>query len=70
MVSCSRSRRLLECIEDNFLSQEKDSPSKDDAMLDSPSRRVVDLLEHIQKRAKKVIQGMGHLFYGDRLRES
>ena len=32
-------------------------------------RRDVDLLEHIQTRAKKMIQGMKHLFYEDRLRE-
>ena len=32
-------------------------------------RRDVDLLEHIQRRATKVIQGMEHLSYKDRLRE-
>ena len=32
-------------------------------------RRDVDLLEHIQRRATKVIQGMEHLFYEDRLGE-
>ena len=29
----------------------------------------MDLLEHIQKRVTKMIQGMGHLFYEDRLRK-
>ena len=31
-------------------------------------RRHMDLLEHIQRRAKKMIQGMEHLSYEDRLR--
>ena len=31
-------------------------------------RRDVDLLEHIQRRATKMIQGMEHLSYEDRLR--
>jgi len=34
MVSCRQSRRLLECIEDNFLSQVIDSPSRGEALLD------------------------------------
>jgi len=29
----------------------------------------MDLLEHIQRKATKVIQGMEHLSYEDRLRE-
>ena len=29
----------------------------------------MDLLEHVQRRSTKVIQGMEHLFYEDRLRE-
>ena len=32
-------------------------------------RRDMDLLEHIQRRATKMIQGMEHLSYKDRLRE-
>mgnify|MGYP001859094233 CR=1 FL=1 len=32
-------------------------------------RRDVDLLEHVQGRATKTIQGMKHLPYEDRLRE-
>ena len=32
-------------------------------------RRVIDLLEHLQRRATKMIQGMEHLSYKDRLRE-
>ena len=32
-------------------------------------RRDMDLLEHIQRRATKMIQGMEHLSYEDRLRE-
>jgi len=33
-VSCRQSRRLLECIEDNFLSQVIDSPTTGDPTLD------------------------------------
>jgi len=33
------------------------------------NRRDVDLLECIQRRATKMIQGMEHLSYEDRLRE-
>ncbi|KAK4813526.1 hypothetical protein QYF61_009252 [Mycteria americana] len=33
-VSCRQSRRLLECIEDNFLSQVIDSPTRGDVLLD------------------------------------
>ncbi|TRZ11478.1 hypothetical protein HGM15179_015625 [Zosterops borbonicus] len=33
-VSCRRSRRLLECMQDNFLSQIIDSPTRGDAILD------------------------------------
>ncbi|KAK4826983.1 hypothetical protein QYF61_013083 [Mycteria americana] len=33
-ASCRQSRRLLECIEDNFLSQVIDSPTRGDAILD------------------------------------
>ena len=32
-------------------------------------RSDVDLLEHIQRTATKMIQGMRHLLYEDRLRE-
>ena len=32
-------------------------------------RRAIDLLEHIQRRAMKMIHGMEHLSYEDRLRE-
>ena len=35
----------------------------------SQYRRGLDLLESIQKRAMKVVQGMEHLSYEDRLRE-
>jgi len=34
----------------------------------SQYRRGLDLLESIQKRAMKVVQGMEHLSYEDRLR--
>ena len=33
-MSYRQSRRLLECIEDNFLSQVIDSPTREDAILD------------------------------------
>ena len=33
-MSCRQSRRYLECIEDNFLSQVIDSPTREDAILD------------------------------------
>ena len=32
-------------------------------------RRDIDLLEHIQRRATKIIKGNEHHFYKDRLRE-
>ena len=32
-------------------------------------RRDVELVEHVQRRATKMIQGMDHLSYEDRLRE-
>ena len=34
-----------------------------------PYRRDVDLFEHVQSRATKMIQGMEHILYEDRLRE-
>jgi len=34
MASCRQSRRLLECIGDNFLSQVIDSPTRGDVTLD------------------------------------
>ena len=34
MASCRQSRRLLKCIEDNFLSQVIDSPTRGDVILD------------------------------------
>ena len=37
-------------------------------MWSSQCRRDVDLLECMQRRATKMIQGMGHLSYKDRLR--
>ena len=33
-VSCRQSRRFLECLDDNFLRQEIDSPARGDAILD------------------------------------
>ena len=38
-------------------------------MVSPQYRREVDLLEHIQRRATKMIQGMKHLSYEDMLRE-
>ena len=32
-------------------------------------RRDMDLLEHVQRRTTKMLQGVKHLFYEDRLRE-
>ena len=32
-------------------------------------RRDTDLLEHIQRRVMRMIQGVKHLYYKDRLRE-
>lgn len=34
MVSCRKSRRLLECREEDFLSQAIDSPTRGDMILD------------------------------------
>ena len=38
-------------------------------MQSAQCRRDIDLLEHIQKRAAKMVQGMEHLSYKDRLKE-
>jgi len=46
-VSCRQSRRLLECIEDNFLSQVVGSPTKGNVILDllltSANELIVDI---------------------------
>ena len=38
-------------------------------MWSSQYRRVINLLEHIQRRATEMIHGMEHLSYEERLRE-
>jgi len=38
-------------------------------MWSSQYRRDMDLFKHILRRATKMVQGMEHLFYKDRLRE-
>ncbi|OPJ66597.1 hypothetical protein AV530_016623 [Patagioenas fasciata monilis] len=47
MGSCKQSRRLLECIENNFLSQVIDSPTRGDVILDlmvtNASELIVDI---------------------------
>ena len=45
-VSCSR--RLLECIKDNFVTQVIDSPNEGDAMLDLLHTNVSDLIGGIR----------------------
>ena len=47
----------------------KASPGVLHADVESTVLERGDLLEHIQSRAMKMIQGMEHLSYGDRLRE-
>ena len=37
--------------------------------MESQNRRDMDLMEYIQGRATKMIQGMEHLSYKDRLKE-
>jgi len=47
MASCRQSRRFLECIEDNFLSQVIDTPTQEDAILDlvftNPNELISDI---------------------------
>jgi len=38
-------------------------------MWSSLYRRYIDLLEHMQRRSTKIMQGMEHLSFEDRLRE-
>ena len=48
MASCGQSRRLLECIEDNFLSQVIDSPTKGDETLDLLVTNISELIGDIK----------------------
>ncbi|PKU39026.1 hypothetical protein llap_10676 [Limosa lapponica baueri] len=75
------SRKLLECLDDNFLRQEINSPTRGEALLDllvtnaseiirdDEYRKDMDLMERVQRRATKMIRGLEHLCYEDRLRE-
>ncbi|GAB0203436.1 hypothetical protein GRJ2_002809200 [Grus japonensis] len=47
-ASCRQSRRLLECIEDNFLSQVIDSPTRGDAILDLLVTNTSELTDDIK----------------------
>ena len=44
-MSCRQSRRLLECIEDNFLSQVIDGPTREEAVLDLLLTNAKDLID-------------------------
>ena len=46
-VSCRQSRRLLECIEDNFLSQVREGPISSDAILDLILTNANELIGNI-----------------------
>ncbi|KAK4816578.1 hypothetical protein QYF61_017968 [Mycteria americana] len=48
MVNCRQSRRLLECIEDNFLAQVIDTPSRGDAILDLMVTNACDLISDVK----------------------
>ncbi|GAB0190086.1 ras GTPase-activating protein 1-like [Grus japonensis] len=48
MVSCRQSRRLLECIEVNFLSQVIDSPTRGDALLDLMFTNASELIGDVK----------------------
>ncbi|PKU36949.1 tbc1 domain family member 4-like [Limosa lapponica baueri] len=48
IVSCKQSRRVLECIEDNFLSQVVDSPTRRDAILDLWVTNASELIDDIK----------------------
>ena len=47
-ICCRQSRRLLECTEDNFLSQVIDSPTRRDAILDLLLTRVNEFIGDIR----------------------
>ena len=47
-VSCRQSRRLLECIDNNFLSQIIDSPTRGDVILDQMVTNASELIGHIK----------------------
>ena len=48
MVSCRQCRRLLECVEDNFLSQVTDTPTRGDAILDLLVTNTSELIGDIK----------------------
>jgi len=47
-MSCRQSRRLLECIEDNFLSQVRYTPTRGDAILDQMVTSASELISDIK----------------------
>jgi len=47
-VSCRQSRRLLECIEDNFFSQVIDTPTRGDAIPDLVVTNASELISGIK----------------------
>jgi len=47
-VSCRQSRRLLECIEDYFLSQATDSTTRRDAILDLLDTNKSELISEVK----------------------
>ena len=48
MASCRQSRRLQECIEDNFLGQVIDSPTRGDAILDLMVTNASELIDDVK----------------------
>jgi len=48
MASCRQYRRLLECIEDNILSQVIDGPTKGDAILDLLVTKASELIADVK----------------------
>jgi len=55
MVSCRQSRRLLECIKDNFLSQVIDSPARGDAILDLMVTNASELISDVKTGCSPVL---------------
>jgi len=48
MASCRQPRTLLECIEDKFLSQVIDSPTRGDAILDLMVTNTSELISDVK----------------------